>query len=104
MMRMVGIGLLVVLALLGVTWLAQGNDFFLYKVFSPRREAVRREVFENTPSYVNGKRQYLARLHHEWENADAGHREAICALARSEAATVDAALLPADLRAWECAR
>jgi len=93
-----------VLALLAIIWIVQGNDFFMYKVFAPRYEAARREVFINTPSYVNGKRQFLARLHHEWENADAGHRESLCALARSEAATVDMNLMPAELRTWECAR
>ena len=101
-MRTFGIAVLVLLALLAVTWLIQGNDFFMYKFFAPRYEAARREVFVNTPSYVNGKRQFLARLHHEWENADAGHRESICALARSEAATVDVKLLPSNLQAWGC--
>lgn len=38
-----------------VSWLIQGNGFFLYKVFAPKQAAVQREVFENTPSYVRGK-------------------------------------------------
>ena len=46
--------LIVVLVGLGITWLAQGNDFFMYKVFAPRYATVQRQVFEQTPSYVKG--------------------------------------------------
>lgn len=98
------VGFLVLVLLLGVIWIVQGNDFFMYKVFAPKYEKARREVFVNTPSYIAGKQQYLARLHFEWLNSDAGHREAICALARSEAATLDPQYLPNDLKTWECAR
>lgn len=101
-MKVVGVVVLSIVVLLAAAWVIQGNDFFMYKFFAPKREAVRREVFVNTPSYVNGKAQFLARLRHEWENSDAGHREAICTLARSEAATVDVKLLPETLRSWRC--
>jgi hypothetical protein len=41
-------------------FLMQGGDFFLYKFFSPKYENVKREVFENTQSYVEGARQELS--------------------------------------------
>lgn len=34
-----------------------------------RKENVRREIFEQTQSYVEGKRQDLIKYHHEWVNA-----------------------------------
>ena len=45
--------------LLGLVWIVQGNDFFMYKFFAPKYANVQREVFENTQSYVEGKRQDL---------------------------------------------
>lgn len=43
-------GLVVVgfVGLFGLTWLVQGNDFFLYKTFAPKYADVQREVFEQT--------------------------------------------------------
>lgn len=41
-----------------------------YQFFGPRYENVRREVFENTQSYVQGKIQDLAKYHDEHQRAD----------------------------------
>ena len=69
-MKELGVGLLVLFAVLlvsfGIVWIAQGNDFFMYKFFAPKYENARREVFENTQSYVEGKRQDLSRYHYEY--------------------------------------
>lgn len=75
--------------LLGIVWAGQGSDFFMYKVFAPRFEEVRREVFENTPSYVQGKNTYLARLRAEYEVADGIQKEALRRLILSEAETIE---------------
>jgi hypothetical protein len=56
----VGITLAVLFAIFLLVFLLQGGDFFLYKFFSPKYENVKREVFENTQSYVEGARQELA--------------------------------------------
>ena len=103
-MRGVGLAFLALAVILVATWALQGNDFFLYRAFATRYAKVQREVFVNTPSYVQGKQQFLTRLHFEWERADAGHREVVCALARHEAATLDPKYLPQDLQTWECTR
>lgn len=98
-------GIAVVIAALLVLWAFQGNDFFMYKFFAPRYEAARRTVFEETPSYVQGKQQFLTRLHHEWVTSDSqNHRDATCALARHEASTLKPEYLPNNLKAWECVR
>lgn len=51
-----------------------------------------------TPSYVQGKQQYLTRLHYEWSQAESSQREALCALARHEASTIEFELLPGAVR------
>ena len=35
-------------------WLVQGNDFFLFKVFAPKYEEVRRETFKQSQAYNDG--------------------------------------------------
>lgn len=50
----------------------------MFKFFEPKREAVRREVFENTKSYVHGKIQDLAKYYDEYRRkTDVTEREAI---------------------------
>ena len=34
--------ILFIVLMLGLGWIATGNDFFLYKYFAPKQEAVRR--------------------------------------------------------------
>ena len=36
-----------VIVVLAITWIFQGNDFFLAKVFQPAMEDVRRETYED---------------------------------------------------------
>lgn len=60
-----GIGLLVVM--FGMTWLVEGNDFFLYKYFAPRQEQVRRQVFETTRSFNQGMIQELENMQFEYD-------------------------------------
>jgi hypothetical protein len=47
------------------------NEFEIagVKFWGVRKENARREVFEQTQSYVEGKRQDLIKYHHEWVNA-----------------------------------
>jgi len=65
---LIGITLLVVL--LGASWLVQGNEFFLYKTFAPKRAAVQRQVFENTRSFTQGMIQELENMQLEYVKAD----------------------------------
>ena len=47
------------------------NEFEIagVKFWGVRKENARREVFEQTQSYVEGHRQDLIKYHHEWVNA-----------------------------------
>jgi len=43
-------------------------NFQSYKFFAPKYENVRREVFENTQSYVEGKRQEALKYYKEYNS------------------------------------
>lgn len=47
------------------------NEFNIFgiKFWGVRAQDARREVFENTQSYVEGKKQDLIKYHHEWMKA-----------------------------------
>lgn len=48
-----------------------------YKFFAPKEENIRREVFEQTQSYVHGKIQDLAKYQNEYNDADTDEKEVI---------------------------
>ena len=64
--QQIALGVLAFLALIVVV-----NEFEIagLKFWGVRKENVRREIFEQTQSYVEGKRQDLIKYHHEWVNA-----------------------------------
>jgi len=59
------------------------------KTVGKAQQNANREVFEQTQSYVEGKRQELIKLHHEWIKADADSKIAIEATIRSSFANFD---------------
>jgi hypothetical protein len=82
----------VVLAILGLALLTFGaNEFSIFgtKFWDVRKENARREVFEQSQSYVEGKRQELIKLHHEWNKASVDDRVAIEATIRMSFANFD---------------
>ena len=78
-------------------WLVQGNDFFMYKFFAPRQEAVRREVFENTKSYRQGVAEELENMRFDYEKADPEHKAALASIIRHRAADIDETTLTPDM-------
>lgn len=99
-MKAIGVGLLAIVAILGVSWIAQGNDFFLLKVFGPKYADTNRQIFEHGQSYVQGKVDYLSQLRLEYESAEPGspHRHALRSMILTQANTVDRNQLPPDLQ------
>ena len=83
-------------------FLATGGDLFIYKFWAPKQENVRRQVFENTQSFVQGKVEYLSKLRFQYQEAEPGstHRTALRMLIISEASTIDNEKLPLDLQAF----
>jgi hypothetical protein len=94
------IGIGVVLTLLGLTWAIQGNGFFMYKVFAPKYEQVRRETFEQSKAYNQGMVQELQNMQFEYVKADKEHQAALASVILHRAADYDESKLPADLRAF----
>ena len=88
----------VVVFILGITWIAQGNNFFLYKVFAPKYEQVRRETFEQTKSYNQGMVQELQNMQFEYVKAGAEHKIALAAIILHRAADYPEDSMPPDLR------
>jgi hypothetical protein len=84
--------LITILSILGLAALIfVANEFSIFgtKFWGVRKESARREVFENTQSYVEGKRQELVKYHHEWITAKPEDRTAIEATIRLSFANFD---------------
>lgn len=84
----------------GIGFAAEGTDFWLYRTFAPRREAVRREVFEQTKSYNEGMAQQLWNAQVEYAHADASGKAVIRAAVLHQVAGYDTERLPAELRVF----
>lgn len=84
--------------MLGVTWIVQGNDFFLYRVFGLRYEQTRREIFEASKAYRQGAVQELQNMRFEYEQASKDHKQALASIILHRAADYDPEILPTDLR------
>lgn len=57
--------------------LLTGGIFLIRKVVAPASEELRREVFENSRTFNEGKIQQLSKYYLEWINADEAEKEAI---------------------------
>ncbi len=86
----------------GIGWFAQGNEFFLYKVLAPKREAVRREVFEQSKAFNQGMVQELQNMQFEYVKADTAHKAALAGiiLHRSADFDFDDPRVPNDLKVF----
>lgn len=96
-----GIGVAVSALVLAVFLIVGGSfaSLYHYKFLAPKFQAVDREVFENTPSYVQGKEQYLGRLRREYDEADtSAQKKSLRELILSEASTVDREQLSSSLQ------
>lgn len=88
-------------AILALTWIFQGNDFFLMKVFAPREEAVRRQVFEESKAYNEGMAQELRAAQRDYQRATTPEQKAgIASYVAHMAAGYDSSKLPPDLRGF----
>jgi hypothetical protein len=97
-MKYIGIGILGFISTLGLVWLIQGNDFFLYKFWAPKYENVRREVFENTKSYNQGYIQELENMQYEYIQANSEQRKSLASIILHRVADYDMNRLTPELR------
>ena len=91
--RYITITLLTVILILGIS-------FFLYKVFAPKYEQTRREVFEQTKSYNQGMIQELQNMQFEYVKADDTHKQALASIILHRVADFPEDKLPVDLRTF----
>ena len=98
--KIVGMCVLFLAVVLGLGWVFQGNDFFMYKFFAPKYEDARRNVFENTKSYNQGYIQELQNMQFEYVKADKEHKVALASIILHRAADYPEDKLPSDLRAF----
>ncbi len=99
-MKRIGIAIAGLLLFLGLIWLLQGNDFFLYKVFAPKYEQVRRETFEESKAYRQGMIQELQNMQFEYVKADSAHKSALASIILHRAADFPEEDMPVDLRTF----
>ena len=94
------IGILVVV--LGLTWILQGNDFFLYKYFGPKYEQTRRQIFEQSRAFNQGMVQELQNMQFEYIKATPEHQKALASiiLHRASGYNLNDPIVPADLRSF----
>lgn len=93
-----GLVILVIVLVLGLTWITEGNNFFLYKFFAPKEEAVRRQVFEESKAYRQGMVQNLQNRQFDYLQADTNHQTALGALILHDYGDYDETKLPMNLR------
>lgn len=86
--------------LLGLGWVIQGNSFFMYRMFAPKMEQVRRDVFEQSKAYNQGMIQELQNMQFQYEQADDAHKAALGSIILHRAADYDSERMPSDLYAF----
>ena len=99
-MKAIGVVLLLVFVMLGLSWVVMGNDFFIYQWLAPKKAAVERQIFENTPSYIRGNIQELEKQHMDYIKATPAQQAAMKPVILQEAAVINQDQLPPDLKSW----
>lgn len=99
-MKIFGVIIACIVGMFGLGWAVQGNDFFMFKVFAPKYEQVRRDTFEQSKAYRQGMVQELQNMQFEYAKATPEQRTALASIILHRAADVDAAILPSDLRGF----
>lgn len=96
----IGLSLLAIIAVLGLSWVVTGNDFFLYKVFAPRMEQVRHDTYKQSQAYNDGMMQELRHAQLDYEKASPEHKKAIGSIVLHQFASYDEDRLPTDLQSF----
>ena len=99
-LALLAVVLFIILAL-GMSWLVTGNDFFLYKVFAPKRAQVGREVFEQSKSYRQGVIQEVRNHQLEYiREKDPDAKKAIANVILQQTADFPEADMPGDVASF----
>jgi hypothetical protein len=91
------IGGLIAVILLG--WILQANNYVNFAFWAPKYENVRRNTFENTQSYVQGKIQDLSNYKLQYSQAkDTDTKQGIQSVIRTQFANFDINQCPEELK------
>jgi hypothetical protein len=71
-----------------------------FKFFAPKYENAHRQVFEQTQSYVEGKRQDLTNYYDEWRKSDKDGKETIREVLLEDFANFDTSKLTPQEQQW----
>jgi hypothetical protein len=94
------VAVLFVITVLGLTWLLQGGDFFLYRYFAPKYEEARRETFEESKAYNQGMAQDVQRMMFEYVQAPEDKKAALSSIILHRVADYDTRKLSPDLQVF----
>jgi hypothetical protein len=84
----------------GIGWAAEGNDFFMYKFFAPKQEAVRRQTFEESKAYNDGMAEEISAMQLDYVKANPEQKAALRSVIIHRTAGYDVSRLNPDLRAF----
>lgn len=90
----------ILLILFGLTWIIQGNDFFIYKVFAPAEEQVRYNVFNNSLAYDYSVALDLQQLQKEYLGATPEQKKVLITLIVYRIGAYDVTKLPPNLQTF----
>jgi len=97
-MKAFGISVLAIVALLALGWIFTANDLALSKVFSPAREQVRRETFEESKAYRDGMIQELRSMQFEYLKAPDDRKVGLANVIKHKIAGFPEDAIPYDLQ------
>jgi len=101
-MKEIGIWIIgIIVAVVMVCALALDYSGLMWESFiGPRRENVRRNIYESTESFNEGKKQQLAKYFYEYNQADESGKIAVCTMVRQSFANYDVGKLPIAERSF----
>jgi hypothetical protein len=88
----------VILGLLALTWVIQGNEFFLFTIFGRKMENARYNAFKESQPYRDGLVKDLHNLQSQYVQADSAHQSALGGVILSTLGDSDESKLPSDLQ------
>lgn len=96
-LKIIGIIISILVIIFLLQYLLIGNMSF----FNPKIENTKREVYENTQSYVEGKRQAITKYYQEWKFSKSDNdKETIKQVVLQEFANFDLDKLSPTQRDW----
>ena len=88
----------VILVVLAMTWVIQGNEFFMLRVFGAPMENARYNAQKESQPYRDGLVKEMRRLQTEYVQADPPHQNALAGVILGTVGAGDEEKLPLDLQ------